>query len=406
MSVRTHKPIRIRMYRVGFGDCFLLSFPTEPKRHVLVDCGVHPAGDLKVMRDVIADIRAETEGRLALVVATHAHKDHISGFGDFADQFRDFEAVDEVWLPWTEDQGDPAANALRKKQAALATALLDTISAMAAHNDKPRVHAALAAAQNLTGNGEALALLRKGIKGGRVRYLHHGAVVDGQGLVPGLSVKLLGPPKDPAFLKRMDPPKGDRLFRMEGDKLEAIEPVLPFGPEWVDQKGTSYPTDILPTKPDKKWMKELAADPSALAFALEQAINNTSLVTHFAFEGRHMLFAGDAQYGNWQYWLDDPEAADILGSLNVLKVSHHGSHNATPRRVVQMMPENVISLVSTQISPWPSIPRQAILDALAGRKSLIVRSDWLKSPNAPEELAPPELPRNVTAGGLYYDVEV
>src|SRR5260221_14498671 len=39
------KGLRVRMYRVGFGDFFLLSVPTpkgpKPFRHILIDCGVH-----------------------------------------------------------------------------------------------------------------------------------------------------------------------------------------------------------------------------------------------------------------------------------------------------------------------------------------------------------------------------
>ena len=35
--------VRVRMYQVGFGDCFLLSFEyagqAEPARHVLIDFG-------------------------------------------------------------------------------------------------------------------------------------------------------------------------------------------------------------------------------------------------------------------------------------------------------------------------------------------------------------------------------
>jgi hypothetical protein len=35
------KEIRIRMYRQGLGDCFLLTFPgCKGISHVLIDCGV------------------------------------------------------------------------------------------------------------------------------------------------------------------------------------------------------------------------------------------------------------------------------------------------------------------------------------------------------------------------------
>ena len=35
------KTVRVRMYRQGLGDCFLLSFPRPGgESHVLIDCGV------------------------------------------------------------------------------------------------------------------------------------------------------------------------------------------------------------------------------------------------------------------------------------------------------------------------------------------------------------------------------
>ena len=98
--------IRIRMYRIGFGDCFLLSLPAENGRsagrcsHILIDCGVHPQGDIGTMEKVVENITQETNTRLDIIIATHAHKDHISGFGKLADIFAKFK-VGEVWLPWT-----------------------------------------------------------------------------------------------------------------------------------------------------------------------------------------------------------------------------------------------------------------------------------------------------------------
>jgi glyoxylase-like metal-dependent hydrolase (beta-lactamase superfamily II) len=72
--------IRIRMYRVGFGDCFLVTFPGRRPAHVLVDCGVHVAGDINTLKLAVDDIAEVTGGKLALLVATHAHEDHIAGY--------------------------------------------------------------------------------------------------------------------------------------------------------------------------------------------------------------------------------------------------------------------------------------------------------------------------------------
>src|SRR5215213_4723864 len=119
------KKIRIRMYCVGFGDCFLLSLPAENGesadryRHILIDCGVHTGGDIVGNMEKVVDNIAEiTERQLDIIVATHAHKDHISGFEKFKELFARFE-LREVWLPWTWDENNRKARKLQEKHAAL-----------------------------------------------------------------------------------------------------------------------------------------------------------------------------------------------------------------------------------------------------------------------------------------------
>ena len=103
----------IRTYHVGFGDCFLLSFQYSRKseRHVLIDFGStgFPKGVPKSrMMDIAKDIKHRTGGKLHAVVATHRHRDHISGFatdkagqapGDVIKSLK----PDLVVQPWTED---------------------------------------------------------------------------------------------------------------------------------------------------------------------------------------------------------------------------------------------------------------------------------------------------------------
>ena len=56
MAELQRETIRIRMYRVGFGDCFLLSFPTNSGHaHILVDCGVHFKADIGTIEAAVAD---------------------------------------------------------------------------------------------------------------------------------------------------------------------------------------------------------------------------------------------------------------------------------------------------------------------------------------------------------------
>src|ERR1700730_1169801 len=99
---RVGRQIEIRMYNVGFGDSFLLRVPTDDgERRILVDCGYHSQGKGKFSdQDLVRQIKADLEGQpLHVVVATHRHQDHISGFGE-KDLWADV-GVEEVWLPFT-----------------------------------------------------------------------------------------------------------------------------------------------------------------------------------------------------------------------------------------------------------------------------------------------------------------
>jgi glyoxylase-like metal-dependent hydrolase (beta-lactamase superfamily II) len=102
VTPREKRRIEFRMYNVGFGDSFLLRIPTdEGERRMLVDCGYHTQGKGKFTdQDLVKQIKADLEGQpLHVVVATHRHQDHISGFGE-KDLWADI-AVEEVWLPFT-----------------------------------------------------------------------------------------------------------------------------------------------------------------------------------------------------------------------------------------------------------------------------------------------------------------
>lgn len=76
-----------------------------------------------------------------------------------------------------------------------------------------------------------------------------------------------------------------------------------------------------------------------LALAMNNATNNASLVLAFELGrgGKVLLFAADAQRGNWVSWAGKDwqdgdktvTARDLLARTVLYKVGHHGSHNAT-----------------------------------------------------------------------------
>jgi hypothetical protein len=66
---------------------------------------------------------------------------------------------------------------------------------------------------------------------------------------------------------------------------------------------------------------------------LDKFLNNTSLILLFEVKGKKLLFPGDAQLENWQWALSQDGIGDLLKDVDVYKVGHHGSRNATPKEL-------------------------------------------------------------------------
>jgi glyoxylase-like metal-dependent hydrolase (beta-lactamase superfamily II) len=402
--------IRVRMYRVGFGDCFLVSFPVgDGARHLLFDCGVHPNGDIGTLSAVLDNVESETDRRLAAVVATHEHADHLSGYGAFASRFARFQ-IDEIWMPWAMDPEDPAAVELRQRRMALAAALGAHFDAAGSSGGAaPAVRAILA---NLKGNDRALQALRSRFDGAaqRIRYLKADQKLRAGTRQPdpvgigGLVVKVLGPPTDPEFLQRMEPPTSQRYMRPGARKETSVNAVRPFPRALAIDPREGRSLYRLTRQEEARIAEAFAGLPDVLAFALDSVVNNTSLVLLLSFRGRALLFPGDAQWGNWKYWIESPEAPALLEQVAFLKVAHHGSYNATPRRALEQMRKGgFAAFVSTQTSPWPSIPREPLMAQLAKRsRDRVLRSDSLRVAGAPEGPTV-SLPAGFAQGDVWYD---
>jgi beta-lactamase superfamily II metal-dependent hydrolase len=137
----------------------------------------------------------------------------------------------------------------------------------------------------------------------------------------------------------------------------------------------------------------------ALAIAMNNSTNNTSLVLAFELGlGKQvMLFAGDAQRGNWVSWADGGwterdggrprriEVRELLSRTVLYKAGHHGSHNATLNGLADDNHPNLAWLGSseevqdftaliTAVEPWARAdppdwdhPQPAIKRALLAR---------------------------------------
>jgi len=446
------------MYRVGFGDFFLVTVPTKNgPQHILIDCGVH-AGNIGSMKDCVQDLIKETERKLALVIATHYHADHLSGFASNFDEFAQFD-VGMVWITNRLDPDNEGASKLKAQIRSLAGQLQLRLGARtdkAGLQAKDQVQNALGiqlGAKDKEGDNEkALRLLTKGFKNKPpVRYYQGGDTAELPASLKGaITAELLGPaPIDSGTeFASSDNKKEQYLSAASVEDLPSSDPLLPFEKEWP-ATADDYPIAAFREyrtqeqidrkqhgSPKALEAKLQAAQPDvllAMADAVDGTLNNQSLVILFTCQGKRLLFVGDAQWGNWSFWLygkkvtgDDPgineKAKKILGSIDFFKVGHHGSTNANPIPAVAALNKECVSMCSTESSdadpkkkrPYGNIekktevPRILLMEEMEKQTDdRLVRSDWIEvldvkaSPEARGQLA--ELPKNFSQGDLYID---
>jgi len=442
--------IRVRMYRVGFGDFFLLTVPgVDGPAHILIDCGVH-AANIGSIDECVKDMKKETNNRLALVILTHYHADHMSGFASNYDDFASFDHVGAVWITNRLDPSTPEASAFMAQLTSVAAHLQIQLAARqddAGQQARAKVENALGLASDGGSNAKALKLLQSGFTSKPPVYYYQGGdeptlPAELQGMI---TAEILAPSRtDSANEFSASDNKTEQYLAAAGDHDVAhLTHVKPFEKAWPGS-ADDYPETAFDefdsglARPDGKSkndgaqrMEEIldTISPDALAAAadaLDGTLNNQSLVVLFTCQGKKLLFVGDAQWGNWASWLygravtgADPGISDrarsILGSIDFYKVGHHGSTNATPIPVVGALNEQCVAMCSTATGAYGApatkteVPRTALMDALRQRTgSKLVRSDWVAAVNsAPDPEAKAELaqlpPGFSTPGQLYID---
>lgn len=389
--------LTVRHYCQGIGDSHLLFFPRSDGTSfkMLIDCGLHTivSGGNKTIERIAEDIRQAAGGEpIDVLVITHEHWDHVSGFHTAREIFEKI-GFKQVWMPWTENPADPMATQLDTHRKQALTALERVTNALAGrHGLSPRMQGLRDRLADITG-------FYFGAKGDKVRaardaaaqmarpnlptYLEPGGVPMELAELPGVKIYVLGPPRDRAMLKLEE--RKAEMYQLgarggwsleqslsssfgvdTGDGEDWIESMSPFAdshghdlsealnglgdttivkfvsdhysgtaPIRAGTDEEAYLADQDWRRIDADWMA-IAAD---LALQLDQGINNTSTVLAFEFVDtkRVVLFPGDAQIGSWLSWHSvkwdgtDVTASDLLARTIYLKVAHHGSHNATPK---------------------------------------------------------------------------
>jgi hypothetical protein len=491
-SVAPDSSVRVRMYRQGLGDCFLVSLPRQNGSpfYLMIDCGVilGTANPSDIMKNVVQNIIDETGGHVDLLVVTHEHWDHVSGFSQASDLFAPAGAnnpkncltVGEVWLAWTEDPSDALATRLRKDRADRVQKLANFVSAM---GSAPELAGAsglvdgvneilsffgVDAKSGTTGNstGAALAFAR-GLSN-RVRYCLPSDPPATLPAVPGVRIYTLGPPHDENALRKTDSttefyreltnlgPASSFFAAATAARpangsdpeqpMDDFDRYSPFDKDYQHDLQTvemasntdSGPTDLITTFFDQYYFGRypdlLAADQSwrridsdwlgaaaEFALQLDSATNNTSLVLAIELtdSGKVLLFAADAQVGNWLSWqtlswkISERETVtgpDLLKRTVFYKVGHHGSHNATlkAKGLELMRKDEFVAFIPVDHAMaikkrWGNMPLPGLVDALKARSDgCVVRidEDYTSKPGDAKTTA---FVKNLKTDPLFYE---
>ncbi len=414
--------VTVRAYDVGFGDCFLLSvqYPTD-SRHVLIDFGSTrlPTGKTgttgKYLERIANQIKADCGGKLTAVIATHRHKDHISGFTMTGDKgpgaiIRSLKP-EVVLQPWTEDP-DAARDAKKPTKGVRGAHLrrnlmlrnLEDMNRFAGFAKQAATrlrgsHLARARAQldflgddNELANRDAVVnLMTMGKQ--KARYLFAGASSGLESLLPGVTTHVMGPPtleQSPDVAKQTDT-QADEFWHLRAS-FWARRGAVAKGKAAL--AAPLFPSLVTRDTPwDARWFKyhaqiEQSENLLSIVRTLDKAMNNTSLILLFEIGDTCLLFPGDAQWENWRYALGQEKYKKLLARVNVYKVGHHGSLNATPKTLWKgfankggaTRAHRLMSMLSTLDgvhgdSEATAVPRSTLVKALKAGSTLVDTRD-------------------------------
>lgn len=437
--------VEVRCYCHGLGDCMLVKLPRADGSPfwMLFDCGIHSSAKdgSRIMREVVDDIIDRTGGVIDVIVGTHEHWDHLSGFTQARTAFAETK-VGEVWFSWAEDPKDPDARKLDKYKgdasAALAGAAIRLSEAVGMEDVANGVDELLGFVFGADGDKVRTARETLRARSKTVRHLEPGTLAPLPD-VPGIRAYVLGPPRDTRLLGIEDivaetyafggsslavAPIANALSLNDGGLRVDDDPAAPFdgtvgsplselvAGKWRDgdaaapffwnrylgPDGDAASQDW--RRIDNDWLTG-AVD---VALQLDGRTNNTSLVLALEIveTGRVLLFAADAQVGNWMSWSDVKFGAsgerpaktgdDLIARTVFYKVGHHGSRNATRAAQLERMDaSNLVAFSPTDESlagrvGWKDFPApktsQRIHELTSGR-FFQSDADWIRDPDKP-----------------------
>jgi hypothetical protein len=376
----------IRLFDVGLGDCIYCRIPKAHKSgrdfHILIDCGTLSStsylsdaiDNLKPLLPTIAGKR-----HVDLLVVTHEHKDHMTGFGM---KLWDGLSFGAIWLSAAMDLNHPEAKRAKKLHSFAAGAMREAVRLNLALG--PQL-SELASALAL--NQTAMTTLRETLpKASKIKttYVHSKSSQKDLALpLKGATVSVLGPERDIDFYYLGK--EGDPALRRA---MGLIDSGLP-DPATAVPEPSAVPE---PTNIDAASFRQLRSRmlSTALAFAdLDGKVcNNTSVVLLIEWKDKRLLFVGDAEWdgaykegkkanSSWNVmW--NLRKKQLKGPLAFYKIGHHGSVNATPWGQTPAASAGEPLAILDAILPVKSKAKaQAIVSTHRGNYETIPRTDLL-----------------------------
>jgi hypothetical protein len=350
--MKTPREVEVITYQVGFGDCFMVKIHYDRGRAhtVLIDFG-STRKEHFTLTEIAKQIAKDCNGRLDVVVATHRHKDHVHGFNLTKTGKGTGKIIQDlnprvVIQPWTEDpqaqvdaikptkaygsQG-PAFAARLSNMQSLAGSIGQFSKNLRSHNSKALRKSLRVLGENNLGNAAAMKNLRS--MGKRHYYAYHGMRLGLSRELPGVKVHVLGPPtlKQTTTIEKQRSKDADEFWGLQARA----------GEYHANQKKLFPGYETLENPPWARWVrsrfrKSRAEQLLSIVRSLDHEMNNTSLILVLQIGSKMLLFPGDAQYENWMYALSKPWVKKLLRDVDVYKVGHHGSLNATPKSMLNI----------------------------------------------------------------------